>query len=385
MIHSGSATGGHYYAYIKSFETNQWYNFNDERVSKIDHDDILKTYGHSYSTYSSTTAYMLHYRLKNEKRNEKFIRIEEFDEHLTKLLERERNQQIEADRLKEYMENVCKIKVIVPALITPISTDSETTANQNNNNDSSSPLVEIVRKRTEKTLEIHKDLTLEMAKEQIIKEFELADYLKQTRKNARILKYDSHNDLIEQSYTNENKTTVFEALGFTKYAYNVSWLLEMIDESDEFVDYNSNDCSVKVCHVNMNTFETSELFTVRLASDSTVFELRERIAHKLGCAPNRVRMALEKLHTLYNYVYLNDNLSDSLRQMNLIRVNKVFVDWSEDQEVFKTVGFVNSKFYYALDTIINMLSMTVYLPNEEQCELFVKKTQRHKVGFREIS
>ena len=24
MIHSGSATGGHYYAYIKCFETNQW-------------------------------------------------------------------------------------------------------------------------------------------------------------------------------------------------------------------------------------------------------------------------------------------------------------------------------------------------------------------------
>lgn len=24
MIHSGSATGGHYYAYIKSFESNQW-------------------------------------------------------------------------------------------------------------------------------------------------------------------------------------------------------------------------------------------------------------------------------------------------------------------------------------------------------------------------
>lgn len=24
MIHSGSATGGHYYAYIKSFENNQW-------------------------------------------------------------------------------------------------------------------------------------------------------------------------------------------------------------------------------------------------------------------------------------------------------------------------------------------------------------------------
>uniref|UniRef100_H2YIV9 USP domain-containing protein n=1 Tax=Ciona savignyi TaxID=51511 RepID=H2YIV9_CIOSA len=30
MIHSGSAAGGHYYAYIKSFENNRWYSFNDQ-------------------------------------------------------------------------------------------------------------------------------------------------------------------------------------------------------------------------------------------------------------------------------------------------------------------------------------------------------------------
>ena len=29
LIHSGSAMGGHYYAYIKSFEDGHWYNFND--------------------------------------------------------------------------------------------------------------------------------------------------------------------------------------------------------------------------------------------------------------------------------------------------------------------------------------------------------------------
>jgi ubiquitin carboxyl-terminal hydrolase 47 len=33
LIHSGSAMGGHYYAYIKSFEDANWYNFNDSSVS----------------------------------------------------------------------------------------------------------------------------------------------------------------------------------------------------------------------------------------------------------------------------------------------------------------------------------------------------------------
>lgn len=35
MIHSGSASGGHYYAYIKDFETNQWHCFNDQSVSTV--------------------------------------------------------------------------------------------------------------------------------------------------------------------------------------------------------------------------------------------------------------------------------------------------------------------------------------------------------------
>lgn len=172
MIHSGSATGGHYYAYIKCFETNQWYNFNDERVSKIDRDDIVKAYGHSYSTYSSTTAYMLLYRLRNQKRNEKFIRIDEFDEHITRLLDREKNQQLEADRLKEYMENVCKIKVVLPIMSAISEKNSDLSGEKSNTSDifSDMPsLEEIGKKRIEKTVEVHKDLTLEMAKEQIIK------------------------------------------------------------------------------------------------------------------------------------------------------------------------------------------------------------------------
>lgn len=35
MIHSGSASGGHYYAYIKDIESDDWYCFNDQTVSTV--------------------------------------------------------------------------------------------------------------------------------------------------------------------------------------------------------------------------------------------------------------------------------------------------------------------------------------------------------------
>lgn len=35
MIHSGSASGGHYYAMIKNLETKAWYCFNDTQVSEV--------------------------------------------------------------------------------------------------------------------------------------------------------------------------------------------------------------------------------------------------------------------------------------------------------------------------------------------------------------
>ncbi|XP_017301400.1 ubiquitin carboxyl-terminal hydrolase 47-like [Diaphorina citri] len=45
MIHSGSASGGHYYAYIKNFSTDEWYCFNDQSVTRITDEDIHKSYG----------------------------------------------------------------------------------------------------------------------------------------------------------------------------------------------------------------------------------------------------------------------------------------------------------------------------------------------------
>jgi ubiquitin carboxyl-terminal hydrolase 47 len=59
LVHSGSAIGGHYYAYIKSFDDGNWYNFNDSTVTPITLEDVTKVFGDGRG---SATAYMLKYR-----------------------------------------------------------------------------------------------------------------------------------------------------------------------------------------------------------------------------------------------------------------------------------------------------------------------------------
>jgi hypothetical protein len=63
LIHSGSLTGGHYYAYIKDVDSGVWCNFNDSSVTRIDEVDVLSAAGSDAgSRWSSANAYMLMYR-----------------------------------------------------------------------------------------------------------------------------------------------------------------------------------------------------------------------------------------------------------------------------------------------------------------------------------
>jgi ubiquitin carboxyl-terminal hydrolase 47 len=64
LIHSGSAMGGHYYAYIKSFEDGQWYNFNDTNVQLIPESDVQSELTKMFGGGSDarTSSYMLQYR-----------------------------------------------------------------------------------------------------------------------------------------------------------------------------------------------------------------------------------------------------------------------------------------------------------------------------------
>ena len=85
VVQSGSADGGHYYAYIKSFEDDKWYIFNDTCVTLMDKNKICEVFGEKIQNkvnkyHGSTTAYYLSYRKldnPNNKNNCKKIKIED--------------------------------------------------------------------------------------------------------------------------------------------------------------------------------------------------------------------------------------------------------------------------------------------------------------------
>lgn len=59
LIHSGSAMGGHYYAYIRSFQDGKWYNFNDSQVTEIDPKYVNEKIQEMYGGDTGTSGYML--------------------------------------------------------------------------------------------------------------------------------------------------------------------------------------------------------------------------------------------------------------------------------------------------------------------------------------
>ena len=46
-IHTGSALGGHYYAYIKDFLSGKWLQFNDAKVTELTADELYRVVGRS--------------------------------------------------------------------------------------------------------------------------------------------------------------------------------------------------------------------------------------------------------------------------------------------------------------------------------------------------
>jgi len=73
LIHRGSSMAGHYYAYIRCFENDKWYSFNDTEVIEIDDHDIEKVFGEDANTSwqhrSGANAYMLMYRKVDRVKN----------------------------------------------------------------------------------------------------------------------------------------------------------------------------------------------------------------------------------------------------------------------------------------------------------------------------
>ncbi|TRY93266.1 hypothetical protein DNTS_021645 [Danionella cerebrum] len=300
MVHSGSAAGGHYYACIKSFSDSQWYSFNDQHVSKITQDDIRKTYGGSsgsrgyYSSAfaSSTNAYMLMYRLKEPSRNAKFLGVDDFPEHIKRLVQREKESEEHEKRQREIERNTCKIKLFC--------------------------MHPVKMMMMENKLEVHKDKTLREATEMAFKLMDLEGVV--PLDCCRLVKYDEFHEYLERSYEGEEDMPMGLLLGGVKSSYMFDLLLEIRRPDQAFQPYKPGEVMVKVHVVDLKNESIAAPVSVRAYLNQTITEFKQLISQATGLCAETMRVVLERCYNDLRLLYVPNK---TLKAEGFFRSNKV--------------------------------------------------------------
>ncbi|KAK9410000.1 ubiquitin carboxyl-terminal hydrolase 47 [Crotalus adamanteus] len=345
MVHSGSAAGGHYYACIKSFSDDQWYSFNDQHVSKITHEDIKKTYGgtsgsrgyYSSAFASSTNAYMLIYRLKDTTRNAKFLEVNEYPEHIKRLVEKEKELEEQEKRQREIERNTCKIKLFCMHPVKQIMMENK--------------------------LEVHKDKTLKEAVEMAYKIMDLEDAV--PLNCCRLVKYDEFHDYLERSYEGEDNTAMGILLGGVKSTYMFDLLLETRQPDQSFQCYKPGEVMVKVHVVDLKQDTVAPPISVRAYLNQTVTEFKYLISKAVHLPAETMRVVLERC---YNDLRLLAVANKTLKAEGFFRSNKVFIESSDSQD--RQLPFTDSQLWKLLDRHANTIRLYVSLPEQSPGSVF---------------
>lgn len=342
MVHSGSANGGHYYAYIKSFKHGEWYCFNDAQVTRITYDDIQKTYGggpsrgyYSSAYSSSTNAYMLMYRQIDKQKNTECITPDEFPEHIKALLQCMQEQEERERVQRELDRSMCKIKLFCQH---PIQ-----------------------RRMVEMKLKVHKDCTLAQATATAHTIMGLENIV--PLECCRLVKYDDFNDSLECSFDANSDETMGELLGGVKSSYKFDLLLEIRKPNEQFQEYKPGGTTVKVHVVDLEqemVINTGR--TIRSHPTNTVEDLRKQIADALGIEDgSKIRIVLEAYS---NETELLDVPSHTLHSEGFRKSNKVFIEFKDASDAEKP--YSQSKLFKVLDVYAHTICIHVTLPKVDK-------------------
>ena len=205
LVHMGGAYGGHYYAFIKSFEDGFWYRFDDSSVTRMDPDEIpVKAFGGG----KSANAYKLFYR-QVESAEEHFETIpdEAIPEDLRKALEAERIAEEVAEM--ERIERMNKINV------------------------------RIHYKKDVKLIPTNLKETLQELLEKALKEYNIASF---PRHNIRLRAYQPTSETMQDTYTGKEKKTL-EELRITS---SKNLILETKEDNEDFLEYDIDSIAFKI-------------------------------------------------------------------------------------------------------------------------------------------
>eukprot|EP00794_Sanderia_malayensis_P012688 gene12688-13990_t len=359
LIHSGTALGGHYYAYIKSFKNNQWYCFNDQAVSMISKKDIEKSFGgldpnsrgYYSATYSSSTnAYMLMYRRKDRARKAVFMDPEKWPEHIK--AESERMDQEEEDEIRRKAEdrNLCKLKLFCNHPATGKWIEEKLHVNQN--------------KSLQDTTEIAwKLLNLDNLVE---------------LQQCRLVKYDDHYGSYERSYEGEENKPIGALVRGLRYSSDNGLLLETKKLGDKFQVYEQGGVTIQVHNVDLDEMRVHTPQVVYASSDSTLSDLKKVIQDRLGYSTSNMRLAVGR--DRQEFMLLNEP-KKSLKLLGFYKMAKVYIEVSGGSDA--KIKFADSKFARVLEKHVNTININVTLPlidPEAKREVTIKIDKRSSVA-----
>ncbi|XP_076265041.1 ubiquitin specific protease 47 [Rhynchophorus ferrugineus] len=270
MIHSGSASGGHYYAYIKDFDKNLWFCFNDQSVSPITDDDIRKTYGggpqrtyYSGAFSSSTNAYMLMYRQIDKERNTRAMGINDFPDHIQKLLQNMRQKEEEDNISRQKQDET--IKVIVwrtgPNLNFPLDI----------------------------TIPTYSDSTLSDVAQHAYNRFKLSGVVDQ--KDCRIVAYNSKNKCIDCSF--ESDDIRFHDIIQSYDLFYSDFMLEIREAGEPWKEYKKGGINMSAYPIYLESEDIGEPKTVRVDVGHTVADVKQQLRQALSLNSLNIMVILQ--------------------------------------------------------------------------------------------
>ncbi|KAH0559106.1 ubiquitin carboxyl-terminal hydrolase 47 isoform X1 [Cotesia glomerata] len=360
MIHSGSAGGGHYYAYIKDFKTQEWLCFNDQNVSPITHDDIQKSYGggpsrvyYSGAYSSSTNAYMLMYRQIDPERNALPMQVNDFPKHIQEVLRKMKEQ--EERRNAENSMNYQKFQIFChhPKEKKRINT---------------------------KIYLFEENESLSDLTKNAYDQLNLKDYVDLNQ--CRLVAYDPEPDFIQRSFEGAEQKSIASITQSSGSYQTISspynLLMEIKNKNDKFKVYHPGEIATKVFLVNVNSHRIVDgPVSVRVKTSATLTDYCKLVAEAFNQKPFSMHIVLMKNNT--NSIVLQENDSHPLEYKGFTSGCKVFVSSHLDSNPLKK--FTESTLKAMVESFANIIVLNIELPdmrNEVLKELNIQLLESKK-------
>ena len=296
LIHSGGAYGGHYYAYIRSFEDGRWYNFNDSSVSSLDQDEIaVKTFG---GCGKSTNAYMLIYRqVESDEEEYKKLSDEAIPEYLKKFIEEENKKQLEFE-----MQRIEKSK------------------NMN---------LKVYDKLDVQYFSGHQDQTFRDFQEKALKAYNVQE----KPENVRVRVYHPLTDSMQETFTGREDKT----LGELKINSTKSFCIERKRDDQQFEEYDGDKMFFKVALYRENLSDLSEDTLkpdkIFVHKDATLRSLVEGVSRKFNIPLEEIKLVKKTQVSGFPHaelVNIPETLDQKFNDLRVYEGSLLYVERSAD-------------------------------------------------------